>query len=243
MLTFPGDQGEATNTTSITFNVTELGVDSGSSPKYQFGDYCLEEKEELVDSVAVFFWQVTECETGKLIIWFEGSTIPQCMEDVLVGDWAAEGNATILLKPTVFCDGVAIVDGASEAEPEASGTTIEDVNTTVEPKDEATEAASDAATDESTAAPTDESTAAATEESTAAPTDAPTEASTTKPCEPCRNVEEGRLAGFYQLQSSTDRRCDNGCSYTNWYGAEFCFEEGGFKTSLECQDESLEVNL
>ena len=58
---------------------------------------------------------------------------------------------------------------------------------------------------------------------------------TKKPCEPCRDVLDGALAGYYELQSEDDPRCDDGCSYTNQQSQEFCFRPGGFETKLECQ--------
>ena len=68
-------------------------------------------------------------------------------------------------------------------------------------------------------------------------TEAPTtqeQETTKKPCEPCRDVLDGALAGYYELQSEDDPRCDDGCSYTNQQSQEFCFRPGGFETKLEC---------
>jgi hypothetical protein len=59
---------------------------------------------------------------------------------------------------------------------------------------------------------------------------------TKKPCEPCRDVLDGALAGYYELQSKDDPRCDDGCSYTNQQSQEFCFRPGGFETKLECRE-------
>jgi len=79
-----------------------------------------------------------------------------------------------------------------------------------------------------------EPTQAATNEPTEAAPNAPTHAAINH-CEPCRDVLDGPLMGYYQLQSDIDPRCDDRCSYTNDMGDEFCFEEGGYKTSFECQ--------
>ena len=70
---------------------------------------------------------------------------------------------------------------------------------------------------------------------TEAPTTQEHVETTLKPCEPCRDVLEGDLAGYYELQSEDDPRCDDGCSYTNQHSQEFCFRPGGFETKLECQ--------
>ena len=70
-------------------------------------------------------------------------------------------------------------------------------------------------------------------------TEAPTtqeQETTKKPCEPCRDVLDGALAGYYELQSEDDPRCDDGCSYTNQQSQEFCFRPGGFETKLECRE-------
>merc|ERR1712071_604303 len=110
-----------------------------------------------------------------------------------------------------------------------------------------TEAATDAPTEEANNAPTEAATNAPTEAATNAPTEAatnaPTEAATnavteeaTEHCEPCRDVLEGPMEGYYQLLSAADGRCDDHCSYTDELGDEFCFEDGGYKTSLECKN-------
>jgi hypothetical protein len=247
MLTLPEDENRvdiiSLDVFNRVFNQTELPANN-DSPKYKSGPFCIEKK--LV--ILVHYWRVIDCESGDEITRFKGTDLSKCIEDA-EGDWEMEIGLfnKPTYTPTVDCVGAnggsgsgsdgsgeegnageptqAATEGAAEAATEEAATE--------EATEEATNAPTEAATEEATEAATNAPTEAATEEATEAATNSPSEA--INHCEPCRDVLDGPLSGYYQLQSDTDPRCDDRCSYTNDMGDEFCFVEGGYKTSLECQ--------
>jgi len=55
------------------------------------------------------------------------------------------------------------------------------------------------------------------------------------PCPECKQVLDGPLKNLYTLESENDRRCEDGCLYSDPEGEFFCFKlDGQYQTVLQC---------
>jgi len=213
------------------FNIT--GYNTENYPNYQAGDFCITWGDGGSKGVG---WVISNCQSGMEIA-FAGNdpNVPNCLEGY-------DNFFFYEIADYIFFEFVCVTESTESGE--AASDTTKVITTEPEhlmPKDTGAPVAPSTTTE----APTTQEHVETTKD-TGAPV-APsttTEASTTqehvettkKPCEPCRDVLEGDLAGYYELQSEDDPRCDDGCSYTNQHSQEFCFRPGGFETKLECHD-------
>jgi len=208
---------------------TELNV-----PTYQAGNLCITAENYYLKSSKYINigWVIRGCdsrrERSKGIIadhyynTKKGEELPKCLEFIDYLWITYDGRR----KTKIYVDTVCVTGQAGSKAGEPSVTT--EVVTT-EPEAPTTQ--EHVETTKDTEAPVAPFT------TTEAPTTQEHVETTLKPCEPCRDVLEGDLAGYYELQSEDDPRCDDGCSYTNQHSQEeFCFRPGGFRTKLECHD-------
>ena len=231
------------------FNITGYNTEK-HTPNYQAGDFCIM-WEDHPDEPYVEGWVIRDCDSGRVIAEHLGMGLPKCLE----------GNDFFFftkINKKIHTNFVCLTTTEAPTTQEHVETT-KDTEAPVPPSTTTPEAPTTqehVETTKDTGAPVPPSTttsvAPTTQEhvETTKDTGAPvapsttTEASTTqehvettkKPCEPCRDVLEGDLAGYYELQSEDDPRCDDGCGYTNQHSQEFCFRPGGFETKLECHD-------
>jgi len=202
----PSDQQAFISEFIITGNNTEM-----DAPNYQAGDFCITwEKHPSWPTQSLEGWVVRDCVSGSRIAEaFVRNPVSKCLENA---------NCFYFIDFKTVC-----IDSVCGAAPSDTTKVV-----TTEPEAPTTQ--------EHVRTTKDKEVPVAPFTTTEAPTTQEHLETTLKPCEPCRDVLEGDLAGYYELQSEDDPRCDDGCSYTNQHSQEFCFRPGGFETKLECHD-------